>query len=316
MVVRLGILMDPIEKINIQKDSSFAFLLAAQQRNYLLFYFTPQSLFAVNGTVYGQAQQLIVTESHTHWYNLSPAKKIPLHELDVLLMRKDPPFNMQYIYLTYLLELAESKGLLVINKPASLRDVNEKFYTSYFPSICTPQLISANIKLILEFLNTHQDIVVKPLDSMGGRSVFRLQIQECNTNAILENITSYGTQTIMAQQYIPELAEGDKRILLINGEAVPYALARIPSHNDLRGNLAVGANAIIKPLSKRDKEIAAIVGPTLREKGLWFVGLDVIGDYLTEINVTSPTGVREIEAQSKVDICGSFLACIEKLLKR
>ena len=302
--MKLGVIMDPIGSIQYHKDSTFAMLLEAQVRHWKIFYFELQHLFLRDGIAYGDAQRLTVFRDPQKWFALEGKKTIALTELDVILMRKDPPFNDEYIYTTYLLDHAERGGVQVINKPQALRDANEKMFAMYFPQCCPPSLVTQSIEKLHEFFEEHRDIVCKPLHSMGGASVFRLQENDVNANVIFDVLTHNGTLQIMSQRFIPEIIQGDKRILLINGELIPYVLARIPQVGDWRGNLAVGAKGIVQALTERDRWICYQVAPMLRERGLYFVGLDVIGDYLTEINVTSPTGICEIEAQTKLNISG------------
>ncbi|MFW0072406.1 MAG: glutathione synthase [Coxiella-like endosymbiont] len=310
--MNVGILMDPIHTIHVRHDTSFAFLLTLQARQHKLYYLEPTDIFLKNGEVFGFFSQIHVQDNTSHWFALSERKTKSLNELDILLIRKDPPFNTNYLYLTHLLELSEKDGLFVVNKPRSLRDANEKLFTSWFPH-CTPKtLVTSNRGLLIEFAHELKQIVIKPLYAMAGQSVFRLSIDDPNIPVIIEMMTTHGNRLVMAQQFIPEIKQGDKRIILINGEpAAPYALARIPATGDFRGNLAVGARGEGRELTDRDRWICKKVGPTLREKGLWFAGLDVIGDYLTEINVTSPTGVRELEAQFNIDISGKFIEFLE-----
>ena len=309
--MNVGILMDPIHTIHVRKDTSFAFLLALQARQHELYYLEPTDIFLKDSKVFGFFSQIHVQDNTSHWFNLSERKTKSLHELDILLIRKNPPFNMAYIYLTYLLELSEKDGLFVVNKPMSLRDANEKLFTSWFPH-CTPKtLVTSNRDLLVEFTHELKEIVVKPLNAMAGQSVFRLTTDDPNVPVIIETMTGQGNRLVMAQQFIHEIKQSDKRIILINGEPVPYALARIPATGDFRGNLATGARGEGRELTDRDRWICKQVGPTLREKGLWFVGLDVIGDYLTEINVTSPTGIRELEAQFNIDIAGKLIDFLE-----
>jgi len=311
MAIKLGVVMDPIGSIVFKKDSSLALLLGAQARGWELFYFEPDDLFVRDGAAYGHADRLEVRDSPEDWFSLSTAGVLPLGELDVVLMRKDPPFDMEYVYTTYLLERAEAAGTLVVNRPASIRDANEKFFTAWFAQCCPPTLVSRRKGDIKAFLEEHGDIVVKPLEGMGGRSVFRVTRGNPNTNVIIETLTGDERRFAMAQRFIPEIVHGDKRILMIDGEPIPYALARIPAADDTRGNLAVGATGIGVDLDDRDRWICAEVGPALREKGLLFAGLDVIGEYLTEINVTSPTCIRELEGIYGIDIAGQVMAAIE-----
>jgi len=313
---QIGIVMDPISAITVKKDSSFAMLLAAQAKGWSLFYMEQQDLFLHQGTVSASMRPLHVTENEDKWFELGESQTSALADLDVILMRKDPPFDMEYIYSTYLLEQAQADGVLVVNNPQSLRDANEKLYTAWFPQCCPATLVTRQDHLIREFQQQHGDIILKPLDGMGGASIFRVKADDPNTSVIIETLTEHGKKSIMAQQFIPEITEGDKRILMINGEPVSYALARIPAKGETRGNLAAGGRAQGQALSDHDRWICQQVGPTLREKGLLFVGLDVIGNYLTEINVTSPTCIRELDAQFDLDIAGDLMNCIElKLLE-
>ena len=311
---KLGIVMDPISAITIKKDSSFAMLLAAQAKGWSLFYMEQQDLFLHQGTVSAEMKPLQVEENADDWYQLGEQQTQALTELDVILMRKDPPFDMEYIYSTYLLEQAQSAGVLVVNHPQSLRDANEKLYTAWFPQCCPPTLVTRQSHLIRQFQSEHGDIILKPLDGMGGASIFRVKADDPNTSVIIETLTEHGQKSVMAQQFIPEIIDGDKRILMINGEPVPYALARIPAKGETRGNLAAGGRAEGRPLSDHDRWICEQVGPTLREKGLLFVGLDVIGNYLTEINVTSPTCIRELDTQFNLNIAGDLMNSIEQQL--
>ena len=312
MTFKLGVVMDPIATITIKKDTTFAMLLAAQARGWELYYFEQADLYALGDQASGRARRLSVQDDQYGWFTFHGEQELPLTELDAILMRKDPPFDMEYIYTTYLLELAESAGTLVVNKPRSLRDANEKCFTLRFPQCSPPTLVSREPARLKTFLSEHADIVVKPLDGMGGASVFRLRPQDPNLNVILETLTAHGRRLTMAQRYIPEVTAGDKRILLIDGEPVPYALARIPQAGETRANLAAGGRGEGVPLSDRDRWICAQVAPTLRAMGLLFVGLDVIGDWLTEINVTSPTCARELDAQFGLDIGGELMAAIER----
>ncbi|MDV3237985.1 MAG: glutathione synthase [Gammaproteobacteria bacterium] len=315
-MTRLAMLMDPIGSINIKKDSSFAMLLAAQRRGWELLYLEQSDLFLRDGRVYAHLRRLRVQDDPKGWYELEGAHTEPLERVDILLMRKDPPFDMEYIYTTHLLDRAEAQGVLVANRPASLRDCNEKLYTAWFPECCAPTLVTRSDAQLREFLAEHGDIVMKPLHGMGGASIFRIRADDPNTGVILETLTDHGRRFAMAQRFIPEISAGDKRILMINGEPVPYALARIPKEGESRGNLAAGGRGEGVELSARDRWICARVGPALREKGLYFVGLDVIGDYLTEINVTSPTCIRELDALYGLDIAGQLLDCLAARLMR
>lgn len=309
-MTRVGILMDPIGSINIKKDSSFAMLLAAQARGWEILYLEQADLFLRDGRAYAHVRSLSVRDAPDAWFELQPHHLIPLDELDILLMRKDPPVDLEYFASTYLLERAEAEGVLVVNRPASLRDVNEKLYTAWFPQCCVPTLVSRAPGQLREFIAEQGDVILKPLYSMGGSSIFRVRQGDPNTNVILESLTGNGATLTLAQRFIPEISNGDKRILLIDGEPVPYALARIPAAGETRGNLAVGGRGVGVELSARDRWICEQVAPALREKGLIFVGLDVIGDYLTEINVTSPTCIRELDREYGLDIAGDLMDCL------
>lgn len=314
MKLKLGIVMDPIASIDIEKDSSFALLLAAQQRGWELYYMEANDLLVQQSTAYAQMRRLQVQHNAAHWYDLANPELLPLNTLSVILMRKDPPFTMDYVYLTYILELAAKAGTLVINNPASLRDTNEKMAITQFPQCIPPTLVTSQITLIRQFLAQQHDIIVKPLDGMGGSNIFRLTEQDPNIAAILENITDNNQKMVMAQQYLPAIAQGDKRIILIDGEAVPYCLARVPAPGETRGNLARGGQGHCQPLSERDEWLCQQVGPTLRAQGLFLVGLDVIGDYITEINITSPTCLVQISQASGIAIADQVIAKIEHLL--
>jgi glutathione synthase len=316
MTIKLGVVMDPIATITIKKDTTFAMLLAAQARGWELHYFEQADLYARGDEAFGRSRLVSVRDDKGGWFAFHGERELSLAELDAILMRKDPPFDMEYIYTTYLLELAETAGALVVNRPRSLRDANEKFFALRFPQCCPPTLVSREAARLKAFLGEHDDIVVKPLDGMGGASVFRLRRDDPNLNVILETLTRHGRRSSMAQRYLPEVVAGDKRILLIDGEPVPYALARIPQAGETRANLAAGGRGEGVPLNERDRWICAQVAPKLREMGLLFVGLDVIGDYLTEINVTSPTCARELDAQFGSDIGGDLMTAIERQLRR
>jgi len=295
MTVRVGIIMDPIPQTACKKDSSLAMLLAAQARGWTLFYMEQRDLYQLGNQARARMCPLRVFNDPQHWFEKDGEVDAALTDLDVILMRKDPPFNSEYVYATYLLELAGKAGTLVVNRPQSLRDCNEKFFATQFPQCTPPTLVSRRADILREFAREHRDIILKPLDEMGGASIFRHREGDPNLSVILEVLTEHGSRQIMAQRYIPAIKDGDKRILMIDGEPIPYCLARIPAAGETRGNLAAGGRGVAQPLSDRDREIAAIVGPELRKRGLLFVGLDVIGDYLTEINITSPTCIREID---------------------
>jgi glutathione synthase len=311
---KLGIVMDPIESIKPWKDSSFAMLLEAQNRGWKIYYMTTSDMYMDNSVSYANYHLLQIKDDNQDWFKKIESGVCRLDELDVLLMRKDPPFDLEYIYCTYMLEQAEENGTLVINKAASLRDCNEKLFTRYFPQCCVESRVSRNPQRLIEFIDQYQDIIVKPLDGMGGQSIFRVQKGDKNTNVILETVTRYGTSQTMAQRYIPEISAGDKRILLIDGKAVPYALARLPAAGENRGNIAAGATTQGQPLSERDQWLCEQIGPTLRDKGLIFVGIDVIGDYITEINVTSPTCIRELDRNFDLNISAGLFNCIDQLI--
>ena len=311
---RLGIVMDPIENIVPKKDSSLAMLLEAERRNYEIHYMLQSNLKLLAGKAMAQTTILSVEDNLEKWYKFGEQQQVNLDELDVILMRKDPPFDMEYIYTTYILERAEIDGTLIVNKPSSLRDMNEKIYTAWF-SDCSPlTLVTRSMNEIRQFVKTHKKIVIKPLDGMGGKSIFVVHHTDKNTNVIIETLTDYGKKFAMAQIYIPEIKEGDKRILLIDGEPIPYCLARIPSAQDNRGNLVMGAKGKGKKLTDQDIQICKKIGPVLKENGIVFCGIDVIGDYLTEINSTSPTGIRELDRNFNLNISGMLFDEIEKKL--
>jgi glutathione synthase len=313
---RLGVVMDPIESITPKKDSTLAMLLEARRRGAEIHYMLQSDLRLEGGDPRAQSRILSVRNDLADWFEFGASQDLRLADLDVLLMRKDPPFDMEYIYTSYILERAEMAGTLVVNKPQSLRDMNEKAYTTWFEECAPETLITRSIPGIRRFLQEHGRIVVKPLDGMGGRSVFVVGQGDNNANVILETLTDNGRRFAVAQVYIPEISEGDKRILLVDGEPVEYALARIPSADDNRGNLAMGAKGVGRQLSERDRWICSRVGPVLRERGVLFAGLDVIGDFLTEINVTSPTGIRELDALYGLNIAGTLFDAIEARLDR
>lgn len=295
MSIRLGIVMDPISSISFKKDSSLAMLLAAQTLGWSLFYMEQRDLYQKAGEARAKMRTLKVFNDPQQWFALDSELDQPLSSLNVILMRKDPPFDNEFVYSTYLLEQAERAGTLIVNRPQSLRDCNEKFFATQFPQCTPPTVVSRRADILREFAEEQRDVILKPLDGMGGTSIFRHRLGDPNLSVILETLTAYGTQQIMAQRYLPAIKDGDKRILMIDGEPVPYCLARIPAAGETRGNLAAGGRGQAQPLSPRDLEIAKLVGPELRARGLLFVGLDVIGDHLTEINVTSPTCIREID---------------------
>ncbi len=315
MSIRLGIVMDPIAAINYKKDTSLAMLVAAQRRGWELHYMEQSDMYLQQGLAMGSMRPLQVAYDKDNWYKLGDVEERPLGDLDVILMRKDPPFDTAFLHSTYLLEQAELQGTLVVNRAQSLRDCNEKLFATQFPQCCPPVLVSSQASKLKAFHQEHGDVIFKPLDGMGGSSIFRVKAEDPNLSVIIETLTAHGRQQIMAQRFIPEIVDGDKRILLIDGEPVPYALARIPAQGETRGNLAAGGSGVARPLTERDLWICGQVKETVQRKGLMFVGLDVIGDYLTEINVTSPTCVREIDAAYNLDIAGELMDCIACTLK-
>lgn len=314
MTIKIGIVMDPIEDINFKKDSSLAMLWAAQQKGWEIWYMEQQDLFSRDGKAKAMMAPLTVEMNPDDWFYRGEYKERNLSDLNVILMRKDPPFNNEFIYSTHLLEQAEKEGTLVVNKPQALRDFNEKLFATQFPECCPPVLVTRREDLLRAFHAEHGDVIFKPLDGMGGSQIFHIREDGTNLGVIIETLTKYGTETIMAQKYIPEIKDGDKRILLVDGEAVPYALARIPMAGETRGNLAAGGTGEGRPLTARDRWICEQVAPNLKEQGLLFVGLDVIGDYLTEINVTSPTCIRELDNQFNLDIGMRLMDAIERKL--
>ena len=312
MALRIGVLMDPIATINTKKDTTLGLLRAASAAGHQLTYLEQADLTVRNGETMASLRSLTVYDDDTAWYAMGERYDASLSTLDVVLMRKDPPFDMEFFYTTQLLEDAERRGTLIVNRCASLRDCNEKLFATQFPECCPPLLVSRDPTALKAFHAEHGDVIFKPLDGMGGQSIFRVKENDPNLNVILETLTDNAGVTIMAQQYLPAIKDGDKRVLMINGEAVPFCLARLPMAGENRGNLAAGGSGIVQPLSDRDRWIAEQVGPTLRERGLLFVGLDIIGDYLTEINVTSPTCMREIDRAKNTQIAEQLIACIER----
>jgi glutathione synthase len=313
MPTRLLVVMDPIGAIKPGKDTTLAMLLAAQARGWELWYAEQQDLSLRDGVAFGHLRSVRVRQDLQDWYDLGERSLQPLADFDVILMRKDPPFDMEFIYTTYILERAELAGVLVVNRPQGLRDMNEKVYTAWFPQCCAPTQITRDMADMHAFLHEHVRIVCKPLHGMGGKSIFVVDRGDKNANVIFETLTEYGTRFAIVQKYLPEIvASGDSRILVIDGEPAPYALARIPSATDHRGNLAAGARGEGRELNDRDRWLVNQIGPALRERGMLFVGLDVIGGYVTEINVTSPTGVRELDKQFKTDIAGLLMDAIAR----
>ena len=306
--------MDPIATIKPAKDTSFAMLLEASSRGYPITYFEQDDLWLERGVARGNGRALSVDEAATPFFELGPYQPMALGDLDVILMRKDPPFDMEYVYTTYILERAESAGSLIVNKPAALRDMNEKVFTAWFADLAPPTLVTRSMDGMRAFLAEHQKIVVKPLDGMGGRSIFTVTAGEPNTNVIMETLTANGQRYAMAQTYMPEIVDGDKRVIVVDGEPVEHLLARVPGGSDPRGNLVMGAVGEGRPLGAREREIGRKVGAVLREHGVLFAGLDIIGDSLTEINVTSPTGIREIDRQFGSNTAASLFNTIERHL--
>jgi len=313
--MKLGVVMDPIESINFKKDSTLAMMLEAQTREHELFYMTPDSLYINESGAFAIAKTINVKNEPTGWFDFKEEMQIKLSDLDVILMRQDPPFNSNFIYNTYVLESAEREGVLVVNKPASLRDCNEKVFATEFPECCTPFLVTSDLSLLRSFIDEHKDTVIKPLDGMGGSSIFRIRSSDPNLNVILETVTESYSTKVMIQTYIPEIVDGDKRILLLNGVPMNAAVARVPAEGELRGNLAAGASAVARSLTEKDLWICEQVGPRLKELGLVLVGLDIIGDYLTEINVTSPTCFKEYENLCDINVAFNFLETLEGLHK-
>jgi len=315
MAIKLGIVMDPISDVNVKKDSSMAMLFEAQKRGYEIYYMEMKDLYLEQGICRATVQNVKVYDNTEHWYDLSNEQDIAVSDLDAVLMRKDPPFDTEFIYATYMLERAEEAGTLIVNKPQSLRDCNEKLFTAWFADLTPKTLVTRSSKRIRDFHQAEQDIIIKPLDGMGGASIFRIGPQDANVGVIIETLTAHGEQYAMVQEYLPEIVEGDKRILIVNGEPMPYCLARIPAKGETRGNLAAGGRGEARPLSASDKLIAETIAPELKKRGLFFVGLDIIGNKVTEINVTSPTCIREIEAAYPINISGKLMDAIEEHIK-
>jgi glutathione synthase len=312
---RLVVVMDPIESIKPSKDSTLAILLAAQARGWEIFYAEQRHLWLRDGVAWGRLAPLTVTNDLEVWFERGEHSPARLGGFDAILMRKDPPFDTEYIYTTYILERAEMQGALVVNRPQGLRDINEKVYTAWFPECCAPTLITRDMHDMGEFLREHGKAVCKPLDGMGGKSIFVLEQGDKNRNVVFESLTGYGTRYAIVQRYLPEIVSaGDCRVILVGGEPVPFALKRVPDPEDNRGNLAAGARAESRPLNERDRWLCAQIGPKLKALGMLFVGLDVIGDYVTEINVTSPTGIRELDKKHDLDIGGMLMDSIRETL--
>lgn len=314
MTRTIGVVMDPIASIKPYKDTTLALMLAAQKRGWQLRYFEMQDLWLRDGIAMGNARALRVFDDKKHWFEFGETQELALGSLDAILMRKDPPFDLEFVAATYILERAEAQGALVVNKPSSLRDCNEKMFTAWFAALTPPTLFSRNAQVLRAFHAEHGDVIYKPVDGMGGSGIFRVGADGLNLGAVIEQLSDYGRRTIVAQKYLPAIVDGDKRVLVVDGEPVPYCLARIPQSGETRGNLAAGGRGEPRPLTARDRDIAAAVGPELKRRGLLFVGLDVIGEHLTEINVTSPTCAREIDAAYGTDIGGLLMAAIERRL--
>lgn len=314
MAIKLGIVMDPITTVNTKKDSTYAMMRAAEAKGWEIFYMEQKDLALIQGEAFASMQHLTLKDDPLDWYELNAAEERKLSDLDVLLMRKDPPVDSEFIYATYIVERAEEQGLLIVNKPQSLRDCNEKVFATAYPQCCPPVLISRDVSKLRAFVDEHQHVIFKPLDGMGGASIFNVKAGDPNLGVILETLNNFGETQVMAQRYIPEISKGDKRILIIDGKPVDYALARIPSKGEHRGNLAAGGRGEALPLSDRDRWIVSQVSDDLVKRGLIFVGIDVIGDYLTEINVTSPTCIQEINRAYNLDIAGDLMNVIEKKL--
>ena len=310
--ITLAVIMDPIQQIKIHKDSTFAMMLEAQRRGWLITYLQPQDLSQHQGRTYASGHLIQVMDEPNSWYQLGEPQHQPLDHYSMVLMRQDPPFDTEYLYVTHLLQQPAEAGTLVVNHPRALRETNEKLVTGRFPELTPPNLVSRSIPAFQQFIDQHQDVILKPLDGMGGASIYRVRQDDPNRNVILETITAHGRHTAMAQTYIPDICKGDKRILVIDGEPVPYALARIPADGETRANLAAGGRGEGVPLSNRDRQIVATVAPYLRAHGILFAGLDVIGDYLTEINITSPTCIRELDTLYQLNIAGQLFDCLVK----
>jgi glutathione synthase len=314
--MKIAFIADPLADFKIYKDTTYAMMRESAARNHELYVLQQEDLAWHNRIVSGRARRLQLTGDPAAWYRVEPPKSTPLREFEAVLMRKDPPFDMEYVYSTYLLELARDQGARVFNDPRAVRDCNERMDIARFSQFTAATLVTRSAELILEFLAEHRDIILKPLDGMGGASVFRIHRGDPNLNVIIETVTHYGRRTVMAQRFIPEIADGDKRVLLIGGKPVPYALARIPKAGETRGNLAAGGTGIARELTQRDREIAEALGPQLNAQGLLVVGLDVIGDYLTEVNVTSPTCFQEITEQTGFNVAGMMLDALERAIER
>ena len=313
--MKLAFVVDPLDSFKIYKDTTFAIMREAQARGHALYAMEQADLAWRGGKVVGNARRIHLTGKKPAWYRAEKAAMTPLKSFGAVLMRKDPPFDMEYVYSTYLLELAEAQGARVFNRPRSIRVWNEKMSVARFPQFAPPTVVTRSEALIREFLAAHRDVILKPLDGMGGASIFRVRRDDPNVSVIIETVTQHGQRTIMAQRYLPEIRDGDKRVLLIGGKPVPWCLARIPKPGESRGNLAAGAKGVARKLTTRDREIANAIGPVVVKEGLLLVGLDVIGEHLTEVNVTSPTCFQEITEQSGFDVAGMFVDALERVLR-
>jgi len=316
MTIKLGVIMDPIAQINVGHDSTFAMLLAAQQRGWSIFYLEQTDLFVRDGVAYGRMRGLTVKDDAKNWYEFTHETTQELQVLNVILMRKDPPVDQEYLYTTQILDLAESKGVLVVNKPQSLRDFNEKLFINWFPQCCPPTLITHQAQQVKDFLQAHADIICKPIYGMGGAGIFRLRKNDPNINVVIETLTNNGRHYLMAQKYLAEIAAGDKRILMIDGQPVPYALARFAAEGETRANIAAGGKGRGIELTARDRWLCEQIAPILRAKGILFAGIDVIGDFITEINITSPTCIRELDKEYNLNIADQLLQCITLRLNK
>lgn len=310
--MKFAFLADPLDHFKIYKDTTYAMMSEAARRGHSVYAFQQKDMAYVEGKVTANVAHIEMTGDQKHWYRADPAEACQLNAFDAIIVRKDPPFNMEYIYLTYLLEVAESQGARVINKPEAIRSHNEKAAIAQFPQFTTPTLITSDGDRIRAFHREHRDIILKPLDGMGGIGIFRVKEDGLNLGSIIETLTGHGAHSIMVQRFIPEIVDGDKRVLLIGGQVVPYCLARIPQAGEVRGNLAVGGLGVAQEISARDREIGEALAPVLLKRGLLLVGLDVIGDYMTEINVTSPTCFQEITQQTGFNVAGMFVDALEK----
>lgn len=310
--MKVAFLADPLDHFKIYKDTTYAMMAEAARRGHAIYAFQQKDMAYEGGKVVANVSRITLTGDSDDWYHAEPATTMQLHEFDAVLVRKDPPFDMEYVYLTYMLELAERQGARIFNRPEAIRSHNEKFAIAQFPQFTAPTLVTSDADRLRAFHREHQDVILKPLDGMGGIGIFRVKEDGLNLGSIIETLTVNGTQTIMAQRFIPEITQGDKRVLLIGGEVVPYCLARIPQGSEVRGNLAVGGLGVAQPVSERDREIGQSLAPLLLQRGLLLVGLDVIGDYMTELNVTSPTCFQEIKQQTGFDVAAMFIDALEK----